>query len=241
MIYTLKDIQKLAGAGWLSDLFHLKGHIMRLKAKKLLIIAAAAAALFAFSSCGKAPASDATVFRLNKDGSVTHIIVEKNEDSIDQEELTAYINSQINAYGTGEEENPVELKSCRADINGITIEMQYASINDYAAFNNVPAFDGSLEEAVKNGFGFGSGFTSESGLAYSGYTLPVEYPGLQVLVLQEPMNVIIPQSALLVSDNIQKNSDGTYKITESEVGGIPEVFRSVNAEPAYIVYKTPSR
>lgn len=213
---------------------------MRLKVKKLLIFVAAVSAIFAFSSCGKAPVSDATVFRLNKDGSVTHIIVGNNEDSIDQEELTAYINSQISAYGTGEED-PVELKSCRADMNGITIEMQYASINDYAAFNNVPAFEGSLEEAVKKGFGFGSGFTSESGLAYSGYTLPVEYPGLKVLVLQEPMNVMIPQDALLVSDNIQKNSDGSYKITASEVGGIPEVFRSVNAEPAYIVYKTPSR
>ena len=60
---------------------------------------------------------------------------------------------------------------------------------------------------------------------------------MRVLVLQEPMTVSIPEKAVLYSDNMKKNDDGSYTISDSDVSGIPDIFQTINIEPSYIVYK----
>lgn len=205
--------------------------------KRIATVLSIAVFALALCACGETAVSDGTSFALNRDGSVTQTIIGTNDDSIAQNDLTTFIQQQVEAYASGSEEPPVELKSCDIDGNRISIELHYASIDDYAGFNHVPAFDGDVEEALTKGFLFGSRFLSNSGLEYSGYTIPVEYPEMRVLVLQEPMTVRIPENAVLYSDNMKKNEDGSYTISDSDVSGIPDIFQTINIEPSYIVYK----
>ncbi len=205
--------------------------------QRIIIVLLGAAFALALCACGETAVSDGTTFALNRDGSVTQTIIGTNEDRIGKNDLTSFVEQQVAAYNPGGGDPPVVLRSCDIDGNRISIELHYASIDDYAAFNHVPAFEGDVEEALTKGFLFGSRFLTNSGLEYSGYTIPVEYPEMRVLVLQEPMNVVIPEKAVLYSDNMKKNEDGSFTISDSDVSGIPDIFQTINIEPSYIVYK----
>ncbi len=209
---------------------------MRLPKRIITVLLIAVFALV-LCACGETAVSDGTSFVLNRDGSVTQTIVGTNEDQIGQNELSSFVEQQVAAYNPGGGDPSVVLRSCDIDGNRISIELHYASIDDYAAFNHVPAFEGDVEEALTKGFLFGSRFLTSSGLEYSGYTIPVEYPEMRVLVLQEPMTVTIPENAVLYSDNMKKNEDGSFTISDSDVSGIPDIFQTINIEPSYIVYK----
>ena len=210
---------------------------MRQRILRLSIVLISVLSALALFGCGSASAPDGTSFVLNRDGSVTQTIIGTNDDMIGRNDLSAFIEQQVEAYASGRDESSVELNSCSIEGNRISIELQYASIDDYADFNHVPAYDGDVEEALTKGFLFGSRFLTDSGLEYSGYTIPVEYPEMRVLVLQEPMTVSIPEKAVLYSDNMKKNDDGSYTISDSDVSGIPDIFQTINIEPSYIVYK----
>ena len=196
------------------------------------------------SGCGASgKAAGVTTFELHEDGTITHTIIEDYTDSFSEEELTAYITEQVNSYVKNKEEPEISLNSCSIDTGSgkITVEMSYASVSDYSAFNNVRAFSGWLQDAYKNGCDFSNGFVTNTGTFLPGYILPVEYPDLSVLVVQEPMNIVMPQSAILYSDNITANSDGTYTVLKDQNDAVPEVFQTVNNNAAYLIYSPKSK
>lgn len=195
------------------------------------------------SGCGSGTASVIeTTFQLHEDGSVTHTIIDSYSDSFTEEELASYISEQVSSYVKNTEEPEITLESCGIENGNETIKivMKYASVADYAEFNHVRAFTGWLQDAYKKGCSFSSGFVTNTGTYLPGYLLPVEYPDLNVLVLQEPMKVILPQKPILTSENVTANNDGSYSVLQDQTDAVPTLFQSVNNNPAYLVYTVKS-
>lgn len=192
------------------------------------------------SGCGgkRTPSPTATTFQLNKDGTVTHTIKEAYTDSFTEEELENYVREQITAYVVSEEEPAVTLEECSIAKEEITIVMNYASIDEYAAFNQVSAYLGDLSSAARAGYSFARGFVTDTGLSVSGFTLPAEYPDLSVLILQESQNVIVPFEPILISDDITVNEDGSYSIAKEKGYDLPEILETVNPGCSYLIYRT---
>lgn len=192
------------------------------------------------SSCGsKETKPEVTTFKLNEDGTVQQTIIGDLTDGTTVSGLKDYINELIADYTKGEDEAPAVVLESITEMGGdaADIVLSYASIDDYASFNNIDAFVGSIEEAYQKGYHFEKSFVTENKTNISGYMLPAEYPELSVLVLREAMNVILPEKAVIVSDDIAFNDDGSYSISRSVRDDIPEVFQSVNNNCSYIVFK----
>ncbi len=194
-------------------------------------------ACFLLSACGSGKEASATTFELNKDGSITHTIIETVGEEADENTVRSFIEQLVADYSAAKEEAPVRIDSVRKEPDGIfRVQMTYQSIEDYARFNGVKAFNGSMADALSAGFDFSKLCLADSGLAVSGYTLPAEYPDFSVLILQEAMDVRLPFKAILASEDIVRNDGGSYTISTNTAEGIPDVFQSVNTGYSYLVY-----
>lgn len=203
----------------------------------VLILLFTAALILA--SCGGSRRSDpeVTTFELNADGTVIQTIKGTLGDQMTTEGLQGYINEQLTAYSAKNGADRIMLDDLDASGSKVSIRLNYSSIEDYAAFNGVDAFIGTVESAFQKGYSFDRSFKSAAGAAMNGYTVPVEYPGLNVIVLKEAMNVVLPEKPVLVSDDITINDDGSFTIGRSVKSNIPEIFQTVNENVSYIVYK----
>ena len=193
---------------------------------------------FMFSACSGSSDVTATTFQLNADGTVTHTVIDTA--SVDESSLRSYIDDALAAYNTDEENPAVELDSLsvKSDTPEVRIVMEYDSVSDYAAFNQVSAFSGTLSEALKAGYGFDGLFTTSTGLTVSGYTLPAEYADLNVLILNEPLNVVIKDHDILCTGAATVDENGNYSIEADFDTTLPEVFQTTNSGYSYFVYQS---
>ncbi len=202
---------------------------------KTVLLLIAVSALFV-SACSMSPSVTTTTFQLNDDGSVTHTIIDTS--SVDKQSLESYIDDALANYNKDSENPSVVLDSLsvNSESSEIKIVMKYDSVADYASFNNLNAFSGTLTEALKAGYSFEGDFTTAAGISVLGYTLPAEYADLYVLILNEPMNVIIKDKNVYCTGSAVINEDGSYTINESTDSTLPDVFRTTNKEYSYFIY-----
>ncbi len=192
------------------------------------------------SGCGEKKLNvSTTTLRLNKDGSITHAIIDDNPSGYTQDELLTYVNGLISSYNTDPEQPAVKLEELTVSGDGTSIKivMDYLSWYDYTYFNNVPFYVGSIKNALNEGYDFSAVFSADSGLKLSGYTLPAEYPDLNVMVLKEAMDVILPSKAIMISDTVAGNENGAYTVSKTINENVPEVFQTTNSQYSYLIFK----
>lgn len=207
---------------------------------KRYIILTIALFVLLLSACGEKDKKEdpaATTFELKEDGSIVHTIVETNENDYPEAEMRSFFEEEIAAYNEPYKEPHITLDDFEIK-NGNTVyaSMTYSSIEDYAAFNDVICYTGTLTDALKSGYSFERDMTSAAGVSIAGFTLPAEYPSLEVLVLQESMQVVVPGSVAAYSSLVTGGDDGPYVISSVPDERLPEYFRTVNSIPEYIVY-----
>lgn len=207
---------------------------------KKLIITTIAVLTLILASCGGKSETDersATTFELKEDGSVVHTIVEKNDNDYPEEEIKSFFEQEIASYNEPYEEPHITLDEFEIKDGGtIYASMTYTSVEDYASFNDVICYTGTLTEALKNGYSFERDMTAASGVRIVGFTLPAEYPSLDVLILQESMEVVVPGSVAAYSSQVIAGENSVYAINSAPDERLPEYFRTVNSIPEYIVY-----
>ena len=109
--------------------------------------------------------STTTSLTIDENGRVTEEIVEKQgKEDYTQEELTAYIEQELELYNRGKE-GAIQLNSCTVLNGDVKISLSYASCADYAAFNQVTCFLGTLQEAEDAGYEVERTWLDESGAA----------------------------------------------------------------------------
>ena len=110
------------------------------------------AALCFLSGCSFSTTSNTTV-ALDETGKLTEEIIEElGDDDFTVEELQEYIDEQLAVYNRGKEEPAVTLQTCRVENGDIRLALRYASCDDYAAFNQIVCFQGTLKEAEDAGY-----------------------------------------------------------------------------------------
>lgn len=149
----------------------------------------------------KAGAQAVTGVKLGKDGSVTATIAETfDREYYTEDGLRAMIQSELAAYdSTGEKVTLTEMKKQEEEA-GIVVVMEYASSQDYAAFNEVTFFCGTVAEAQKAGYMKDAVLTAASDTEK---TLQKEELSAlaekQVVIFSEPMQVQVPTKVLYLS------------------------------------------
>lgn len=167
---------------------------------------------------------DETGVSVAKNGAVKSVAIENlDKDYYKEDELKNMIDSSVSEYNQGGEK--VKMDGFEVKDKKATLTLEFTSSADYAAFNNVTFFTGTVSEAKSAGYDFNEEFLAvEKGKAKSAAdTGTVELSGnYKVVILEEPMLVEVPGNIVYVSNNIEVTGKKEARMKAQEQKGAAE-------------------
>ena len=156
------------------------------------------------TGCGMGVRNAATTLTVDETGKIREEIVEdKGPDNFTEEELLAFIEQETAAYNSGKDSPAITLSSCTIQNSKVQISMEYASCADYAAFNQVAFFVGTLQEAADAGFEVERTWEDPDGVLGDMEIIRERFKEWKVCIVSEPIAVKLPDKILYVSDNVR--------------------------------------
>lgn len=171
------------------------------KSMRLLLIAALV--LTSFTACGGSLKVDENTVYVQKKGKITGATVESfDKDYYDAEELKAYVEERVAAYTASHDDKSVQMDGFSVEEGTARLNIKYADYKDYAEFNGVEMFVGTLPMAMVAGYDFDCTFlqavdgelTSEA--SKDDVIANDEY---KVVILSEKVNVKVDGTILYTS------------------------------------------
>ena len=209
-------------------------------------VAAAWAALVAhialfFGGCTLPGAANSTTLAADEYGKLTETIIEQREGGVDRKALEDYIQQSIDTYSGGAEEAPIELVNCKVSGDSVRIQLKYDSYEDYAAFNGIHCFQGTIKKAEESGYDMSGPFYDENGTTAPMDNLRERANEWKVLILEEPIIVKVPDKILYASDNVtitgRLSAQVNTVLSEENAEETFSEYAHVSDRNAYIIYK----
>ena len=205
------------------------------KAGRLTVLILMLALTLSLAGCGKFLKS---VNSLEIDGSgnvKAFSISEFDKGYYSGTELRKQILDSVSEYNESAKDERISLKSCKVSKKMARVLLKYKSLEDYAAFNNVLAWSGTLADAVEEGY-----FDKDTAVMSSDGTLKTtideleskfggKTSSLKVLAVEEPLMIKVPGKIRYTLGNV--TMEGGYAITGA--GSLTTLLD----EPCYIIYK----
>ena len=172
--------------------------------RKVFLCAALATVMALLCACSLPDNKTNTSITLTETGSVNETIVEEaGEDEYTAEDLQEYIGGELDKYNSGLETPAVTLESCRVEGGSVRLSLNYASCADYASFNQVVCFTGTLKEADDAGFSMDRYWLDPGGKEGENEIILERAKEWKVLIVSEAVNVKVPDKILYTSDNVK--------------------------------------
>lgn len=114
------------------------------------------------TGCGEQSyeADVSTVF-VEKDGRVVSTDVEAfDENKYELEGLEEYVKEAVSSYNSEHGEESVVMKELKAEEGSAVLILEYASASDYAGFNGIELYTGTVADALSAGYSFDVEFAS---------------------------------------------------------------------------------
>ena len=116
------------------------------------------------TGCGTSfKADESTVFVLKNGRIVSTDVEDFDEKTYDKDGLTQYVKQEIRAYNDKNGKGSVALKKLVVGDKKATLTISYKTAEDYAKFNDIELYTGSIAEALAHGYTFEGDFASVSG------------------------------------------------------------------------------
>lgn len=190
------------------------------------------------AGCGSSFNPDTDTVYVQKKGTVISASVESfDKDYYDQEELQSYVNEEIESYTKENGSDTVELDEFKVEDEEAKLFLKFDTCDDYADFNGVALYQGSVVQAEAEGYDFDVDFSSvnkgEKGDGGVKKDTVTENSDYKVVVVKQNINVEVDGEILYVStENTTVKSKNTVAIAPSD--------DAANAEEtvlSYIIYK----
>lgn len=148
---------------------------------------------------------DSTALQVTQDGHITETIIDRLDESYySSSELEEMVRSSVKEYAQAHGEGSVSLTEYTSGGADVRIVLEYAAAQDYASFNNVRFYNGSMLGAQMDGYRFETlfqivakdGSVSEQRVPSDG---PVSHKEYQVLVTDRSHKVEVPGNIVYVS------------------------------------------
>lgn len=213
--------------------------------KKILILAGLSAGLLMLSGCemlgeSKWTPQEPSAISIDKKGVITEYVKDTLDQSYyDVTELQSMITSQVDDYNGTHGEDTITVEKFETTENGeVSLEMKYASAEDYEEFNNTEFYYGSMINAQLEGYLFDATYKRvKDGVVESSSVSGSEVikeMAQQVLIVRAPLEVHVPGNVLYTSTNAEVLSSDVVNATgeQDEDEGATIVL------PSSAVYKT---
>ena len=144
-----------------------------------------------------------TTLSIDENGRLTEDIVEDlNGEDYTAEELQSFVESSLAAYNPSEEEK-IKLLSCRVENGSVKISLQYESVEDYAAYNQIICFQGTLKQAEDAGYSLDRSWLEPNGSEGDPQIIREREKEWKVFIVSEPIHVKVPDKILYASENVR--------------------------------------
>lgn len=173
---------------------------------------------------------DRTAVQMTESGKVTETVFETLDKSYyNASELSAMITDEISAYTAEHGDGTVTQDSISVEGDDVKLVLSYASGDDYAAFNGISFFNGSMLDAQMAGYTFDGYF----------YSVTDGKTGGEEISSEEPLSH--KEYTVLVTDDFSHAVNVPGKIEYVSAGA--RMIDSYTAEPAdvspdyfYVIY-----
>ncbi len=191
-------------------------------------------------------------------GTVTEIISDTLDQSYyDETELENQITSEVDAYNQEHGEDSVTVRSFEAEDGSVTLKLKFAAASDYAAFNHVEFYSGSIINAQLEGYLFDTNFYKIKDGKVSGKEVEssaiLSDMSAQLLIVQAPIEVhldggtvhyISTNAEILSSDTVDATGESlennALELPSSDLYSAEEITYTAqkSANRVYIIYDT---
>ncbi|MCD7813301.1 MAG: hypothetical protein LUH20_04490 [Lachnospiraceae bacterium] len=200
-----------------------------MRAKKRAAVAVLMAVVMLLGGCDVVDQTEWTsessdAISIAEDGSITEIVQETLDQSYyDVTELESMISSEVAEYNSEHGADSIKVEKFDNDGSAVTLKLWFSSAEDYAEFNNVEFYCGSIINAQLEGYLFDGSFYrvtegEVSGSAVS-YTKVFEDMSATVVIVQAPMEVHFEENEVtFISTNAEMLSADTVNASGEQEG-----------------------
>lgn len=182
-------------------------------------------AMVFLTGCGKEFSADTDTVYVEKKGTIKGAnVAEFEKEYYDQTELSDFISEAVDTYVAQAGDGTVEIEEFEVKDGIAHVYLDYASAEDYADFNSVTFFSGSVLEAKAEGYDIPDAFT-----AVSAEDTTWDNAENHIIIIGQQTQVKVDGTILFVSEQAELLSKDTAAVTYDMLDD--------DAEPAYIVYK----
>jgi hypothetical protein len=176
------------------------------------------------SGCGSQFSADQDTVYVPKKGAIKGAsVADFDKDYYDETELSDFITETVDTYVKKAGQGTVEIQEFAVSDQKAHVYLNYASAEDYADFNGVEFFTGTVLEAEAAGYELPDDLT-----AVTDKDTTADALGNKIVIIAQQISVRVDGTILFVSQNAEvsgKNTaDVTYDLTDEA------------AQPAYIIY-----
>ena len=210
------------------------------KAGRLTLFILTIALVLSLAGCGEFLKS-VNSLEIDSGGNVKAFsISEFDKEYYSGTELRKQILDSVSEYNESAKDERISLNSCKVSKKKARVILKYKSLEDYASFNNVLAWSGTLTTAIENGyFDKSTAVISSDGTLkttigeleskFGGKTASRRGNDLHVLIVEEPLMIKVPGKIRYTIGDV--TMEGGYAITGA--GSLTTLLD----EPCYIIYK----
>lgn len=177
------------------------GMVYKRKFVNLIAVFVIAMGLF-LVGCGNKKA-EVTSISIDKNGKVSNVIYEAFDQSYyNIQELSSVASSEISIYNNEYTEEKVSLESAELvkDNAFVKVTMNYNSAYDYAHFNHLTLFYGTVKEAIDNGYTVADHLVDKQGTAFGGNI--EDYYDNHVVITTDKSNIITPFEITYMTEGV---------------------------------------
>ena len=199
-----------------------------MKAGKSFLTAAGLLLIFLLSACGRKEETEwiptDTSLIAGQDGTLTEMIFDQLDRSYYRaSELNEQVLELVKAYNA-DHPDAIVMDEMTEEGNRIVLTLHYKSWEDYTAFNQIPAYNGSVLEAELAGFRFqGDFYRVKDGKVQGGkvgYEEALSHKEYQVMIADASYTVSVPNDIVYISANAaplgEREAKASRHETESE-------------------------
>ena len=181
------------------------------------------AAVFLTGCSNQFEPTESTIF-VTSDGAVKSAIMESFDKAYyDFDELSEDVEKEVKTYCLDVNEDVITVESLTQNGDMVSLFMNYASVEDYTAFNDVLLFYGTYADAVK------AGYVPEE--LYDAEGQNVE-PDMEAL---DNLKVVVTEESVCIqtSGKIQYTSDNVTIVDKK----LARALEAGKTHPAFVLYK----
>lgn len=180
------------------------------------------------TGCGADFSADTDTVYVQKKGTVKGANVAGfDKEYYDEEELSDFITDTVDTYVAGAGEGSVKISDFAVEDGVAHVYLDYAGAEDYAAFNGVEFFAGSVLESFAAGYDIPDRFNGTDEAKKKEVTW--DDKNNKIVIIGQQAQVQVDGTILFVSENAsvtgKNTADVTYDVLDED------------AQPAHIVYK----